>query len=93
MRKLIWASLALLDFEDLQNYIGLDNPGAAHRVTRRIVEAIATLRGYPLLGRLLSNTNLRAFMVSGTPYMIVYRVSEEAVSIARIWHTRRDLKV
>ena len=84
MRKLIWASLALLDFDDLQNYIGLDNPGAAHRVTRRTVEAVAILRGHPFPGRSLSNANLRALVVSGTPYMIVYRVSEEAVSIARI---------
>jgi toxin ParE1/3/4 len=83
--------LTLLDFDDLQNYIGLDNPKAAQRITQRILEAVKMLQRHPLLGPSLNRLNLRAFVVTGTPYLIAYRATDEAVYIARIWHTSRDL--
>ena len=32
----------------------------------------------------------REWLVNGTPYLIVYRVKNDALEILRVWHGRRN---
>ncbi len=34
----------------------------------------------------------REWVVSQTPYLLVYRVRNDEVEILRVWHTKRDPK-
>ena len=88
MRDLKWTTPALLDFHEIQNHIANDNPLAARRVAIRVEEAAAALRAHPFSGRKLGST-LRIRVVTGTPYLIVYRVVA-TIEILRLWHNRRD---
>ena len=45
------------------------------------------LGSFPNLGAKVDETGLRKFVVSGTPYVMFYRVLPECVSIRAVFHT------
>ena len=73
------------------DYIALDNPVAAESVYHGIVAAAQKLPQFPALGRPGRHPETRELSVSGLPYLIVYEVSAEAVTILAVFHTARDL--
>jgi toxin ParE1/3/4 len=89
MRDLKWTNPALLDFDELQNYIKEHNPSAARHMAVRVHEAVEALRLHPFSGRIVPESSSRICVVSGTPYLIVYRITA-AVEVLRLWHSRRD---
>ena len=91
MKCLVIAEPAAQDLEDIVDYIALDNPVAAEKVYRGIVTAAERLPEFPALGRPGRYPETREFSVSGLPYLIVYEVSTNAVTIVAIFHTSRDL--
>jgi toxin ParE1/3/4 len=88
--KLRWTRPALADLIEAQNYIARDNPAAAHAVAQRLWDAAKNLCDHPDMGRPGHVTGTREWPVSQTPYLIVYRVKNEAVEILRVWHGRRN---
>lgn len=91
MKHLVFAEPAARDLEQIVDYIALDNPVAAEGVYRGIVAAAERLPEFPALGRPGRHPETRELSVSGLPYLIVYEVSTEAVTILAIFHTARDL--
>ena len=90
MGDLLWTESALRDLDELAAYIALDNPKTAEEVVRRIVEAVAGLSFFPRIGRQGRIADTRELVISGTPYIAVYRLREriEALTIyhgARKW--------
>ncbi|WP_054142972.1 type II toxin-antitoxin system RelE/ParE family toxin [Bosea sp. AAP35] len=55
------------------------------------MDAARKLPRFPALGRLGRQPETRELSVSGLPYLIVYEVGAEAVTILAIFHTARDL--
>jgi toxin ParE1/3/4 len=88
--RLSWSIKALIDFDEAQAYIAQENPFAAQMVADRIWQASQRLAETPLIGRAGVEPDTRHWTVQRTPYLIVYRVTEEAVEILRVWHGRRD---
>ena len=71
--------------------IGRDNAHAARRVARTIYDGCAGLQEFPHMGRPSSRMNGRRELVfSPLPYIVVYRVTEEAVEVSRIFHGAQD---
>lgn len=91
MKNLVIAAPAARDLERIVDYIALDNPTAAEGVYRGIVEAAWKLSQFPALGRPGRHPETRELSVSGLPYLIVYEVSTETVTILAVFHTSRDL--
>ncbi|WP_265501970.1 type II toxin-antitoxin system RelE/ParE family toxin [Paracoccus beibuensis] len=91
MKNLVIAAPAARDLEGIVDYIALDNPTAAEGVYRGIVEAARKLSQFPALGRPGRHPETRELSVSGLPYLIVYEVSAETVTILAVFHTSRDL--
>ena len=91
MKNLVIAAPAAHDLEGIVDYIALDNPTAAEGVYRGIVEAVQRLPQFPALGRPGRHPETRELSVSGLPYLIVYEVSAETVTILAVFHTSRDL--
>jgi addiction module RelE/StbE family toxin len=86
-----WSSPAAEDLERICERIERDNPEAGPRVARTIYEGCARLRDHPLLERASSRMNGRRELVFfPLPYIVVYRVSEQAVEISRIFHGAQD---
>lgn len=88
--KLRWTHPALADLLEAQDHIAKDDPGAACAVAQRVWEAAENLRGNPQIGRSGHVAGTREWVVTRTPYLIVYRVHGGSVEILRLWHSRRD---
>ena len=68
------------------------NPGAAKRAARRILEAAAVLREQPELGRLVEGEDFRDLVApfGAGAYVLRYRIDDDAVVVASVWHTREE---
>ena len=88
--KLRWTRPALADLIEAQQYIARDNPSAAQTVAQRVWEAANNLTDHPEIGRKGHVEGTREWLVSQTPYLIVYRVRGDAIEILRVWHGRRN---
>lgn len=84
-----WSDEALADLLDAYAFIAADNPSAAERVQDRLIEVARTLGDLPNRGR-EGSRGTRELTVSGTPYLIVYAVGDDAVTIIRLWHGARE---
>lgn len=80
-----WLDEAVTDLQALRTYIAHDNPAAAE-VAQRIREAVRIMADYPAAGRPGRVPHTREFIVSGTPYILPYRVRADAVEILRVLH-------
>lgn len=91
MRRLVITEPAERDLDSIIDYIALDNPAAAEKVTRAILAAVRRLGDFPDMGPpgVLSDT--RELSVSGLPYVIVYEVTADTVTVLAVFHGARDL--
>lgn len=88
--RLHWTRPALADLVEAQAFIAQDDPQSAHKVAQHIWDAATNLRDNPDIGRPGHVSGTREWVVTRTPYLIVYRTQHDAVEILRVWHTRRD---
>ena len=58
----------------VSEYIALDNPEASARTVAAIVKAVENLKRFPAAGRPGRVPGTRELVVSGTPYIVPYRV-------------------
>ena len=90
MKPLVIAEPAARDLEGIVDYIALDNPDAAESVYRGIVSAAEKLPEFTALGRPGRHPETRELSIADLPYLIVYEVESEAVTILAVFHTSRD---
>jgi toxin ParE1/3/4 len=84
--EIVWSPLARARLHEIHSYIALDNPDAAERVATRIVAVVEALKIHPHLGRAGAEPGIRELVIGGTPYIILYRVRSQRVTIQTIWH-------
>ncbi len=86
-RRVIWTEDATADFDEQLLYIAQDNEEAAQRIHTRLTEAAGKL-GISPTGRPGHEPGTYEKVVLGTPYIIVYQLSEEApvVHVLRVFH-------
>jgi len=90
--KIEWTEPALLDLENIRNYIKRDSEHYAIRFAGRIIEAVEGLEKFPEMGRSVPEAeeeNIRELLFYN--YRIMYRVETERISILTIIHGARDL--
>lgn len=81
-----WLDDALHDLQSLRHYITQDNPVAAKKVVKKIIHSIEILSEQPGLGRSGRVVNTRELIISGTPYIVPYRVKNSVIEILRVFH-------
>jgi addiction module RelE/StbE family toxin len=84
-----WLRTALRNLDSEAEYIAKDNPSAAARTVESIIEALLQLRRHPAMGRPGRVLGTRELVISGTPYIIPYRVRGGTVEILRVFHGAR----
>ena len=84
-----WLRTALANLSAEAEYIARDNPAAALRVVRAVIDAIDRLKQHPAMGRPGRITGTRELVVSDTPYIVPYRVRGKEVEILRVFHAAR----
>jgi len=85
-----WTRPALADFVEVQQYIANENPDAARRVAERVWQSVQHLVGNPHAGREGHVGGTREWLISDTPYLVVYRIRNGEVEILRLWHGRKN---
>ncbi len=89
--RLAFARAARRDLDAIIDYIARDNPIAAERVFRAIVAAAQRLVEFPEMGRTGRLAGTRELGLPRLPYLIVYRVAADKVTVLAVFHTARDL--
>jgi toxin ParE1/3/4 len=84
--EIVWSALARTRLRQIRAYVARDKPEAAERLATRIVAMIEALRSHPHLGRVGSELGVRELVIGGTPYIVLYRVQGQRVTISTIWH-------
>ena len=72
--------------EDIKERIAADNPTAAAGMIERIRDAVNRLARFPASGRPGRVIGTRELVIAGTPYIVPYRVTGDAVQIITILH-------
>lgn len=81
-----WTAEALQDIESLRWYIEQDKPNAAKKVVYKIFSAAKTIALHPNIGRPGRSPNTRELIVTGTPFIVPYRVQKGALEVLRVLH-------
>jgi toxin ParE1/3/4 len=71
-------------------YIAQDSPTAAQQVVARITDAVDGLATFPTMGRPGRVIGTRELIVPGTPYVVAYRVRENAVEVLAVIHSAQQ---
>jgi addiction module RelE/StbE family toxin len=87
--RIRWLRAALGNLQQEAEYIAQEDPAAALRVVGRIGDAVRYLEDHPSMGRPGRVPGTRELVVSGTPYIVPYRVRGQDIEILRVFHTAR----
>jgi toxin ParE1/3/4 len=88
VRLICWTTEASDQLEAAVSYIRQDNPDAARKTAQTTIDSIEQLATFPGMGRPGEVKGTRELVVS--PYVIVYRYTDEIVEILYIWHGAQD---
>ncbi|HLN22506.1 MAG TPA: type II toxin-antitoxin system RelE/ParE family toxin [Patescibacteria group bacterium] len=80
-----WRPVASTDVRRIITHIADENPIAARRVAQELFVAGASLAVFPHRGRRGRTQGTRE-LVAVQPYIIVYEIDRDAVTILRVWH-------
>lgn len=85
-----WLRTARANLIAASEYIARDNPEASARTAAAITRAVESLKRFPAAGRPGRVPGTRELVVSGTPYIVPYRVRGNVVEVLRVLHASRD---
>jgi addiction module RelE/StbE family toxin len=86
-RRLEYSRRYFRRLEEIHQRIDEDNPAAAARMVERIRTAVERLSSSPAIGRPGRVAETRELVVSGTPYIVPYRVADDVVQVITILHS------
>jgi toxin ParE1/3/4 len=88
--QIIFSPQAIADLESAVRFVAKENSDAAARLGNTLIDKVAILENFPLIGSPYSKRPGVRFLVS-RPYVIFYRprLTENCVDILRYWHGAR----
>ena len=86
---IVWSPRAIEHLAHLREYIARDNPNASNRIASALLEAVERLAKLPNLGRPGRVAGTRELVVSGTPFIIPYRLRGDRLEIVAVFHARQ----
>lgn len=87
--KLRWSDGAVEHLRSAHEYLEAENPKAAGEAIDRIISAVERLEQFPHMGRPGRVEGTRELVVTGTPFLVAYRLKGEAVQILAVLHGAR----
>jgi len=88
--KLLWTEPAKQDLRDIFSYIAEENPHAARRLLAKIRERALLLQDRPELGRPGRVDGTRELVISGTQYILPYRINAKQIQVLAVFHGARQ---
>lgn len=93
MARLIWTEPALLDLDEIAEYIALDDPLAASRYVQNVLDRVERLENHSKSGKRppeLPRSPYREVVVP--PCRVFYRIEGEVVYIVYVMRSERLLR-
>jgi toxin ParE1/3/4 len=87
--KLRWTEGAVEDLRSAHAYLEAENPKAASDVVDQIVSAVERLERFRQMGRAGRVEGTRELVVTGTPFLVAYRVKGESLQVLAVLHAAR----
>jgi addiction module RelE/StbE family toxin len=88
--KIVWTRRALRELDEIFVYVARDSRLAAAALVELIETRAAALALHPAMGRPGQEPGTREFVLSGTPYILPYRVRDERIEILAVFHSSRQ---
>lgn len=82
---------AIRDVDEIWSYVVLRNERAADRLVERIARSVERLARFPRSGSPRPDIHPDAYSVLVDPYLVLYRIGEDAVEIVRVVHSARNM--
>ena len=90
MMRLRWTEPALSDIERIYAWHASNSEQGAVKLINRLRDSAESLATLPMQGRPGRIRGTRELVVSGSDYLILYQLTEDAVELLRVIHTRQQ---
>jgi toxin ParE1/3/4 len=87
--RIRWTQAAADDLEQIHDFLIENHPHLVRSTIAKLYESIRSLKEMPHRGRLGREEGTRELLFIPMPYIVAYRVREEAIEILHIQHTSR----
>jgi len=87
--KIRWTAVAADDLKSVHEYLSEHAPGRADAIINRILSSIDVLEQYPNLGRKGRLEGTRELAITGTPFIVFYRLQENQIEILGVLRAAR----
>jgi toxin ParE1/3/4 len=87
--KIVFDAKAISDLENIRHWIARENPPMATKVLERLFSGVRSLVLFPARGRTGLEPGTRELVVSGLPYIVVYKIYDDLneLVVAAVFHT------
>ena len=87
--KIRWTAVAADDLKSVHEYLSEHAPTRADTIVERILTGIDVLEQYPNLGRPGRLDGTRELVITGTPFIVFYRLRKSQLEILGVLHAAR----
>ena len=92
MIRIEWSEEAISHLAQIHSYIAADSEQHAGRFILKLMRAVDNLSTFPDIGRHVPGVKDRSVReIIVPPYRVVYQVHGDAISVAAVVHSSRDL--
>jgi toxin ParE1/3/4 len=89
-----WTEKAKNRLEEMEAYVARESPAAAKNIILAIIKKTAVqLSKYPESGKPGRLTGTRELLFSDSPYLVVYTVRHNTLTILTIFHTAQNFPI
>ncbi len=88
--RIVWTEPARQDLRDIFEYIATGNPKAARTLLAEIKARVGVLIDQPQLGCAGRVEGSRELVLTGTQYILPYRVQGQQIQVLAVFHGRRE---
>jgi len=82
--KLCWTPRAVADLEEISDYLVAVSPQAWEQLLLRVERLTEATLDFPLMGKAGLVPGTREFVLSGTPYILVFQLKDDSVVIVSV---------
>lgn len=85
----VWLPTALKNLQEIKNYIEAESPQSAKMVADQIKKTVFLLQENPHIGKPSIVDGFREIQVSKLHFVLPYKVIDNTIIIARVFHTKQ----
>lgn len=89
--RIVWTRRFLQELEAIGDYIAEHSPQGAHRTVNQIhTKTDQLLAANPFIGRVGEIEGTRELIITNTPYIVAYRVTDTQVEVLFVQHGAQE---